>query len=54
MTNNGRAWTTLRPHGITAAGPDRGDGHGTEAGAGPFFFPHDTETEGAGIERAEA
>ena len=32
-TSGKRAWTTLRTHGITTAGPDRGDGHGAEAGA---------------------
>ena len=58
--NNGRAWTTLRPHGITAAGPDRGDEHGAVAGAETLcYFPlpphgHDTETEGPGIVRAGA
>ena len=59
LADDGRTWTTLRPHDITAAGPDRGDEHGAKAGAETLFFPpspneHDTEAEGAGVDRAEA
>jgi len=37
-TSGRRTRTTLRPRGITTAGPDRGDGHGAEAGARTLVF----------------